>query len=121
MTSIPASRKARAMTFAPRSWLSRPGLAMRIRIGWFIIISLPAKVGITSCRLPGLPLPVFAEDLFQRSKNFPDGGIVFHGLLDGHHQVVLVAFRFGRGLPDGRQRCGQFGGIPPALEFLKLL
>src|SRR3954452_24581425 len=27
MTSIPASRSARAMIFAPRSWPSRPGLA----------------------------------------------------------------------------------------------
>src|SRR5438477_3316708 len=28
MTSMPASRKARAMIFAPRSWPSRPGFAM---------------------------------------------------------------------------------------------
>src|SRR6266542_869134 len=33
MTSMPASRSARAMTFAPRSCPSRPGLAMRTRIG----------------------------------------------------------------------------------------
>src|SRR5215472_10741876 len=33
MTSIPASRSARAMTLAPRSWPSRPGLAIRTRIG----------------------------------------------------------------------------------------
>src|SRR5688500_4940066 len=32
MTSMPASRKASANTFAPRSWPSRPGLAMRTRI-----------------------------------------------------------------------------------------
>src|SRR5256885_6268933 len=32
MTSIPASRSARAMIFAPRSWPSRPGFAMRTRI-----------------------------------------------------------------------------------------
>src|SRR5215210_4813128 len=31
MTSNPASRSARATTFAPRSWPSRPGLAMRTR------------------------------------------------------------------------------------------
>src|SRR5271157_3722740 len=36
---MPASRSARAITFAPRSWPSRPGLAMRTRIrlsgmGW---------------------------------------------------------------------------------------
>src|SRR5579859_3517119 len=33
MTSIPASRRARATTFAPRSWPSSPGLAMSTRIG----------------------------------------------------------------------------------------
>src|SRR6476469_3351665 len=30
MTSMPASRSARAMIFAPRSWPSRPGFATRI-------------------------------------------------------------------------------------------
>src|SRR5271157_1931419 len=33
MTSMPASRRARAITFAPRSWPSNPGLATRTRIG----------------------------------------------------------------------------------------
>src|SRR5438874_5674157 len=32
MTSMPASRSARAMIFAPRSWPSRPGLAINTRI-----------------------------------------------------------------------------------------
>src|SRR3954470_8634463 len=32
MTSIPASRSARAMILAPRSWPSRPGLATTTRI-----------------------------------------------------------------------------------------
>ena len=32
MTSMPASRSARAMTFAPRSWPSSPGFAMTTRI-----------------------------------------------------------------------------------------
>src|SRR5688572_15506635 len=31
MTSKPASRSERTMTLAPRSWPSRPGLAMRMR------------------------------------------------------------------------------------------
>src|ERR671931_2033357 len=33
MTSKPASRNARAMILAPRSWPSRPGLAIRTRTG----------------------------------------------------------------------------------------
>src|SRR5450432_2848863 len=32
MTSMPASRRARAITLAPRSWPSRPGFATRTRI-----------------------------------------------------------------------------------------
>src|SRR3982751_712188 len=32
MTSMPASRRARAMIFAPRSWPSRPGFAITTRI-----------------------------------------------------------------------------------------
>src|SRR5215470_15030606 len=32
MTSMPASRNARAMTLAPRSWPSRPGFAINTRI-----------------------------------------------------------------------------------------
>src|SRR6266542_2235569 len=32
MTSMPASRNARANTFAPRSWPSRPGFATSTRI-----------------------------------------------------------------------------------------
>src|SRR5579884_1715304 len=34
MTSKPASRRARAMTLAPRSCPSRPGLATTTRYGW---------------------------------------------------------------------------------------
>src|SRR5258708_5788334 len=42
MTSIPASRRARAMILAPRSWPSRPGLAtttriLRVDAVWFIL------------------------------------------------------------------------------------
>src|SRR3954447_26135960 len=34
MTSMPASRSARAMILAPRSWPSRPGLATTTRMFW---------------------------------------------------------------------------------------
>src|SRR4029434_4149565 len=39
MTSIPASRRARAITLAPRSWPSRPGLAMTTRVFRMPLIS----------------------------------------------------------------------------------
>src|SRR5690348_7260497 len=41
MTSMPASRRARAITLAPRSWPSSPGLATTTRIG-------PAATPITA-------------------------------------------------------------------------
>src|SRR3990170_6746819 len=40
MTSMPASRSARATTLAPRSWPSRPGLAMRTRMGGWIMVAV---------------------------------------------------------------------------------
>src|SRR4029453_7785144 len=49
MTSMPASRSARAMIFAPRSWPSRPGLAMTTRIlrSRFIAVGQYMKVRLT--------------------------------------------------------------------------
>src|SRR4051812_12230425 len=43
MTSMPASRSARAITFAPRSWPSRPGLAITTRSGRGIAPILPSR------------------------------------------------------------------------------
>src|SRR4051794_20859222 len=40
MTSIPASRRARAMIFAPRSCPSRPGLATTTRIFFFVAVDM---------------------------------------------------------------------------------
>src|SRR6267143_2399714 len=61
MTSIPASRNARATTFAPRSWPSKPGFAMRTRIFF--------GIGITSIEERLLPdaegLPHHVDDLAQ--------------------------------------------------------
>src|SRR5947209_1645814 len=46
MTSKPASRSARAMTLAPRSWPSKPGLAMSTRSGgWSDMPVRPGRVG----------------------------------------------------------------------------
>src|SRR4051812_45351756 len=42
MTSMPASRSARAITLAPRSWPSRPGLAITTRSGRGIAAILPS-------------------------------------------------------------------------------
>ena len=43
MTSIPASRRAAATTFAPRSWPSRPGFATSTRIGRDSVMGRPLR------------------------------------------------------------------------------
>src|ERR1700704_5520047 len=61
MTSIPASRNARATTFAPRSWPSKPGFAMRMRIFFAIRIT-----SVEERLLPGAEgLPHHIDDLAQ--------------------------------------------------------
>src|SRR5438552_6254630 len=65
MTSMPASRSARAMIFAPRSWPSRPGLAITTLI--FRAITPPSlrpdalerqRPGRALIEHPGLARPV---------------------------------------------------------------
>src|ERR1700710_2771169 len=48
MTSMPASRRARAMILAPRSCPSRPGLATTTRI---FLVLVPASIGPASLLL----------------------------------------------------------------------
>src|SRR5687768_17161156 len=45
MTSMPASRSARATTLAPRSWPSSPGLAMSTRIFFSLMNGSRARGG----------------------------------------------------------------------------
>src|ERR1700687_833665 len=68
---MPASRSAAAMTRAPRSWPSRPGLATRTRI-----ILEPRR------RL------IDAEPLFEDRRDLADGGIGGHRFADIGLQVV---------------------------------
>src|SRR3954467_6718724 len=73
MTSMPASRSARAMIFAPRSWPSRPGLATTTRIffpedGAADIASFatdrPARSALDSTKArPGRARPLADRDL----------------------------------------------------------
>src|SRR3954466_12044571 len=54
MTSMPASRRGRAMIFAPRSWPSRPGLATTTRI-LRAVAALTGGADPTSRRPPRAP------------------------------------------------------------------
>src|SRR5258707_15647593 len=53
MTSMPASRRARAITLAPRSWPSRPGLATSTRIGTRVGGSKGSGIGRRRIPQPG--------------------------------------------------------------------
>src|SRR5258708_34611113 len=76
MTSMPASRSARAMTFAPRSWPSRPGFAMTTRI---------------FCMLNERDLFVLGPDLAQRVAHLADGRIGADAVHQGIHRVRRAA------------------------------
>src|SRR5438270_189386 len=73
MTSKPASRSARATTFAPRSWPSRPGLATMIRNF--------SAMGVGNCTSGGCSGAHRRGGLFRRSPTrgvvpaLPDGGL----------------------------------------------
>src|SRR5829696_3983106 len=58
MTSMPASRSARAMIFAPRSWPSRPGFATTTRI---LRVEVAAAMGGILAR-DGRRAPQLAHD-----------------------------------------------------------
>src|SRR5256885_2940924 len=79
MTSIPASRNARATTFAPRSWPSNPGFAIRTRIFF--------AIGITSVEERLLPN---AEGLPHHVDDFAQGRLRPHRVEDEGHRVRLT-------------------------------
>src|SRR5262249_49655694 len=81
MTSMPASRRARAMTFAPRSWPSRPGFAMMTR-------SVLKWASSNDRRLL-----VFTPDVAERVAHLADRRIRADGVQDEGHQVRRPARR----------------------------
>src|SRR4051812_41282645 len=78
MTSMPASRSARAITLAPRSWPSRPGLAMTTRI---------------FCILDEGDFFVLSPDLAQRVAHLANGGVGADAVEERGHRVALPARR----------------------------
>src|SRR4051794_8019732 len=106
MTSMPASRRARAMIFAPRSCPSRPGLATTTRI--FLVLEAAAMGGwvpiLWLARHPELHLHVGLVDRAHErvGPGAPEGlavraralerGAELHGPL-GHGDVVRLLAR----------------------------
>ena len=97
MTSMPASRSARAMIFAPRSWPSRPGLAINTLIFFSAIF-----VGEFSLAPAGKSCDgdffVGAEDFAEGVADFADGGVGFYGIEEIRHEVVFAFGGFAEGV-----------------------
>src|SRR3954447_3716788 len=89
MTSMPASRSARAMIFAPRSWPSRPGLATTTRI-FLVEAAMPGIIrGVPrSCARPCRRRA--GSGSLRRSMVRPDAHPDAAALLRTEHAVARV-------------------------------
>src|SRR5690242_6659651 len=99
MTSMPASRSARAMTFAPRSWPSRPGLAMSTRIFFSGIPQRPSEAFSSVCEILSASRDggffVGAEDGSHCVADLAKRGVCFHRVVDVRHQVFVAEVSVG--------------------------
>src|SRR4030042_6293049 len=105
MTSMPASRSARQMTLAPRSWPSRPGLAIRTLIFLSGMSSSFTRPGSKCYRLL-----VFPVDIFQGIHDLSQGGVGLDALQEIGHEVTVI--------PGGLFEVGESPfdrGLSPAL------
>src|SRR6185295_7579035 len=104
MTSIPASRSARATTFAPRSCPSSPGFAMSTRIlrpvpaGPGVVIAPTTEAVAFASEDRGFF--VFAPDLAQGVAHLAQRGVRAGRFDHGVHEVVAAA----RGAAQALQR-----------------
>src|SRR5215212_7105446 len=76
MTSMPASRRARAMTLAPRSWPSRPGFAITTRI---------------FCISNERNFLVLSPHVAKRIAHFADGGVGADAVQQRIHRIARAA------------------------------
>src|SRR5579864_6772647 len=102
MTSKPASRRARATTFTPRSWPSNPTLAMRMRTG--------PRGAAPSVRSKDRVLNVGPEHAPQGVDDLPHRGVGFDRIDRGRDQVVVAA---GHGGQLRQASCHPLGVAPP--------
>src|SRR5436309_2372777 len=106
MTSMPASRSARAMIFAPRSWPSRPGFATTTRILW-------APVGGTSVHGR---FAVRAPDVLQRGDDLALARVGARAFEQRRHEVDMGARR---ALAQGPEAGGDRYSITPRAHPLQ--
>src|SRR3990172_2001362 len=126
MTSKPASRNARAMIFAPRSWPSSPGFPTRTRTFRSPFLLLPSDLSLVSALAMSCPpcCVLIHRRVGIRSHRFPEGvadfaerDIVLHRVEAGNHpfRVSFPADFPGAGdllpfdlLVDLQERYGEF-------------
>src|SRR5579864_316198 len=96
MTSMPASRRARAITLAPRSCPSNPGLATSTRIRLFIQ---------SDCAR----LLIGAEHIPQSVTDFTERCVSADSVQNIRHRILRTLGR----APQGVQRPGHSRPIPP--------
>src|SRR5262245_7195940 len=130
---MPASRSARAMTFAPRSWPSSPGLAMTTLSRRTIALSsldlgpqsLALIPGPRPCPCPRVLAPcplnnrnflVFAPGLAQRVAHFSQRRIGAYGLENRRHQILRGSGR----LPQAVQRLADAGSVARPAQAVQL-
>src|SRR5260370_41970135 len=95
MTSMPASRNARAITLAPRSCPSSPGLATNTRIGLFI-------------QSDRARFPIGAEHIPQSVTDFTERCVSADSVQNIRHRVRRTLGRS----PQGVERPGNLRPIP---------
>src|SRR5258708_109650 len=88
MTSKPASRSARATSFAPRSWPSRPGFATRTRTGATIRTRPLEDRPSENSRLP-----VLAPHVLELLRDLADGAVLLHAFHQTRHEVLVTLRR----------------------------
>src|SRR5918911_4712776 len=95
MTSIPASRRARAMILAPRSCPSRPGLATTTRIFLLLVPASTRRASLLRGRdhLEDRRLGVGPEDLLERGHDLALAGVRARALDDRLDQVGVARRR----------------------------
>src|SRR6185436_1096972 len=99
---MPASRSARAMTLAPRSWPSRPGLAMTTRI--FCIWQLDERNFF-----------VLAPHVPERVAHLADGRVGADAVHQGIHRIPGAARRLLERVERGTHP-GVVARLPQRLE-----